>query len=81
MLGHHMGAVMTSQQLLMRGVADHEQVGALAETIREEQHAEIVQMQQWLREWFGVGWQHGMRGGMWGRNVRHGGIGGPWMMQ
>jgi len=64
MLGHHMGAVMTSQQLLMRGVADHEQVEALAETIRDEQHAEIVQMQQWLREWFGVGWQHGRRGGM-----------------
>jgi uncharacterized protein (DUF305 family) len=78
MLGHHMGAVMMSQQLLMRGVADHEQVEALAETIRDEQHVEIFQMQRWQREWFGDGWQHGMRVGMWGGRY---GMGGPWMMQ
>lgn len=53
MVGHHMGAVMMSQRLLMAGVADHEQVEALAQTIRDEQHAEIFQMQQWLDEWFG----------------------------
>jgi uncharacterized protein (DUF305 family) len=53
MVNHHMGAVMMSQQLLMRGAADHEQVRALAEAIRDEQHAEIIQMQQWLRQWFG----------------------------
>ena len=29
MVGHHMGAVMMSQRLLMRGVADHEQVEVL----------------------------------------------------
>lgn len=59
MLGHHMGAVMMSQQLLMRGVANHAQVEVLAATIRNEQHAEIFQMQQWLAAWFGVGSQHG----------------------
>lgn len=66
MLRHHMGAVMMSQQLLMRGVAKHAQVETLAETIREEQHAEIFQMQKWLRAWFGGGWRHGTHGGMWG---------------
>jgi len=63
MISHHMGAVMMSQQVLMRGLADHEQVEALAVTIREEQHREILQMQQWLREWFGAGWQHPTWGG------------------
>lgn len=65
MIWHHMAAVMMSQQLLVRGVAEHDQVEALAEAIRDEQHAEIFQMQEWLLEWFGVG-RHGMRGG--GRN-------------
>ena len=60
MVRHHMGAVMMSQQLLVRGVIDHEQVGALARTIRDEQHAEIIQMRQWLWQWFAVDWRHGM---------------------
>lgn len=63
MIGHHMGAVMMSQRLLVRGTADHEAVEDLAETIRDEQRAEILQMRQWLREWFGVGWRHGMHHG------------------
>lgn len=54
MIGHHMAAVMMSQQLLARGVADHGEVEELARTIREEQHDEIFQMQEWLRDWFGV---------------------------
>lgn len=64
MIGHHMAAVMMSQQLLMGGVADHEEVEQLARTIREEQHTEIFQMQQWLADWFGGGWGSGMPGGM-----------------
>ena len=52
MIGHHMAAVMMSQQLLARGVADHEEVEELAATIRDEQHDEIFQMQEWLRDWF-----------------------------
>lgn len=75
MIWHHMAAVMMSQQLLMRRVAEHSQVEALAEAIRDEQHSEIFQMQQWLRERFGAGWQHGMRGGMHSK----GGMSGPGM--
>lgn len=59
MIGHHMAAVMMSQQLLGRG-ADHDEVAALARSIRDEQHAEIIQMQRWLSRWFGVRWQGGM---------------------
>lgn len=53
MVGHHMAAVMMSQQLLARGVADHSEVEELATTIRDDQHVEIFQMQEWLSEWFG----------------------------
>lgn len=74
MIWHHMAAVMMSQQLLVRGGAGHDEVEALAEDIRDEQHAEIVQMQQWLRDWFAVGWQHGIRGG-WNGMVA------PWTMR
>ena len=53
MVGHHMAAVMMSQQLLAPGVADHPEVEELARTIRDDQHVEIFQMQEWLSEWFG----------------------------
>jgi uncharacterized protein (DUF305 family) len=53
MIGHHMAAVMMSQQLIVRGVADHDEVEDLAATIRDEQHDEIFQMHQWLSDWFG----------------------------
>ncbi len=69
MLGHHMGAVMMSQQLLIGGVADHDQVEVLARTIRDEQRAEIFQMERWLQAWFGGGWQQGLCGG-----AMHGGM-------
>lgn len=52
MVGHHMMAVMASQQLLMMGTVEHDDVAELAVTIRDEQRAEIVQMQTWLRAWF-----------------------------
>jgi uncharacterized protein (DUF305 family) len=52
MIGHHMMAVMMSQQLLVHGAADHEEVDRLAKAIRDEQHAEIVQMRRWLTAWF-----------------------------
>ncbi|MBB5788766.1 DUF305 domain-containing protein [Jiangella mangrovi] len=51
MIGHHMVAVMWSQQLLWGGGV-HEQVAELARTIRDDQHAEIVDMQRWLAQWF-----------------------------
>lgn len=62
MVGHHMAAVMMSQQLLAHGSADHRQVVALARTIRDEQHAEIFQMQDWLTTWFGASWHQGGAG-------------------
>ena len=60
MIPHHMMAVMTSQQLLVRGVADHDEVNALAVSIRDEQHAEIFWMRDRLASWFDTGWRHGM---------------------
>lgn len=62
---HHMAAVMMSQQLLARGLAEHPEVASLARTIRDQQHREIVRMQRWLHSWYGERW--------------HGGYG--WMMQ
>jgi uncharacterized protein (DUF305 family) len=56
MIGHHMAAVMMSQQLLARGSADHAQLKTLARTIRDEQHAEIFQMQRWLTAWYDTTW-------------------------
>ena len=55
MVGHHMGAVMMSQQLLVRDLADHAAVEELADDIRDEQRDEIHTMLQWLRDWFGAG--------------------------
>lgn len=52
MIGHHMAAVMMSQRLLMQDLAEHDEVAELAESIRDEQHAEIFQMQEWLQEWW-----------------------------
>lgn len=55
MVGHHMAAVMMSQQLLVRGTAEHDQVSDLARTIRDEQHTEIFWMQDRLTDWFDAG--------------------------
>lgn len=66
MLGHHMTAVMMSQRLLMGEGSDHDEVEVLAETIRDEQSAEIATMRRWLRTWFADGEGAGMRGGMYG---------------
>ena len=52
MVGHHMMAVMASQQLLMVGTVEHDDVAELAVTIRDEQRTEIMRMQTWLRVWF-----------------------------
>jgi uncharacterized protein (DUF305 family) len=59
MIGHHMVAVMMSQHLLWRG-ADHEEVTDLARSIRDDQRAEIIQMQRWLAQWFDIDWHPGM---------------------
>jgi uncharacterized protein (DUF305 family) len=56
MVGHHMAAVMMSQHLLASGLVDHDEVAVLAADIRDDQHAEILRMRDWLRDWFGVRW-------------------------
>jgi uncharacterized protein (DUF305 family) len=61
MTWHHMAAVMMSQQLLGRGLAEHPQVDTLARSIRDDQHAEIFQMRRWLSRWYDEGWM--MHGG------------------
>ena len=53
MIPHHMEAVMMSQQLLMRGLAEHEEVAVLARDIRNSQRDEIHQMEEWLSSWYG----------------------------
>jgi uncharacterized protein (DUF305 family) len=73
MIGHHMVAVMMSQHLLWRGT-DHDQVAQLARSIRDEQHAEIIQMQRWLAQWFDADWHSDrdsdMGWGMWSNQDR-----------
>lgn len=54
MIGHHMEAVMMSQQLVSRGLAEHDDVVPFARQIRDSQRTEIFQMRSWLRDWFGV---------------------------
>ncbi len=52
MIPHHMTAVMMSQQLLARGLAEHEQVTVLARNIRDSQRDEIHMMRRWLTSWY-----------------------------
>ena len=54
MIPHHGMAVMMSQQLLAGGLAEHPEVTDLANTIRDDQRAEIMMMRDWLRTWFGT---------------------------
>lgn len=54
MMPHHGMAVMMSQQLLARGLAEHQQVTDLATTIRDDQRAEMMTMMDWLHSWFGT---------------------------
>lgn len=64
MIGHHMAAVMMSQQLLVRGRADHDEVARLARTIRADQMREIWWMRDRLAAWFDAGRGWGMGPGM-----------------
>jgi len=58
MVGHHLAAAMMSQHGLASRLFDHDEVAALAVDIRDDQHAEILRMRAWLRDWFGVRWMH-----------------------
>lgn len=59
MIPHHMAAVMMSQQLLMRGLAEHDEVADLAATIRTDQVREI----RWMRARLADSFPDGVRGG------------------
>jgi uncharacterized protein (DUF305 family) len=54
MIFHHMEAVMTSQQLLTQGLAEHPEVADLARNIRDAQRREIQMMNNWLAQWNGT---------------------------
>lgn len=51
MIPHHMAAIMMSQQLLNRNLAEHEEVNILARSIRNSQQNEIQMMMRWLASW------------------------------
>ncbi|MFC4119810.1 DUF305 domain-containing protein [Nonomuraea zeae] len=67
MIPHHMEAVMMSQQLLVRGRIQHQEVAGFARTVRDGQRAEMFRMQRYLADWFGAGREMpcGPRGGPW----------------
>lgn len=48
MIPHHMTAIMMSQQLLNRGLAEREEVNILARSISSSQRSEIQLMMKWL---------------------------------
>jgi uncharacterized protein (DUF305 family) len=57
MIPHHMAAVMASQQLLVHSRIQHQEVTDFARAVRDDQHTEIFQMQRYLADWFGGGWE------------------------
>lgn len=54
MIGHHMMAVHEAQTLLANGLAEHDEVAALARSIVTAQMGEMQQMMSWLGTWYGV---------------------------
>jgi uncharacterized protein (DUF305 family) len=55
MIPHHMEAVMMSQQLLVRGLAEHDDVIVLAREIQNNQRDEIHLMMRWIADWNRIG--------------------------
>ena len=51
MVSHHQGAIAMAQEA--KGKAEHAEIKQLADAIITAQTAEVAQLQQWNREWFG----------------------------
>ena len=60
MIGHHMMAVHEAQTLLAGGLAEHDEVAALARSVVVAQMGEMHQMAAWLGAWFDVAAPMGM---------------------
>ena len=57
MIDHHMMAAHMSHHLCL-SKAVHQELRALCQEIVDEQHQEIMTMQQWLASWYGVANYH-----------------------
>jgi uncharacterized protein (DUF305 family) len=53
MIPHHEEAIASAKDLLARGATTPE-IKTLAETITKAQEAEVVQMKEWYKNWYGV---------------------------
>lgn len=62
MIDHHAMAVMMAELCVDRAV--HSELRAMCEEIREAQMEEIVTMQEWLSEWYGIEHEPEMTPGM-----------------
>jgi len=51
MIPHHEGAIAMAKDAQQK--AEHQEIKTLSEAIITAQEAEIAQMQQWLKDWFG----------------------------
>jgi uncharacterized protein (DUF305 family) len=52
MIPHHEGAISMAQQALAQ--AEHPEIRTLAQSVVTTQQTEIVEMQGYLRDWYGV---------------------------
>jgi uncharacterized protein (DUF305 family) len=52
MILHHQGAIAMAQDALQN--AEHQEIKDLAQAIITAQEGEVVQMRQWLQEWYGI---------------------------
>jgi uncharacterized protein (DUF305 family) len=62
MIDHHMMAVMMADICLAKTLP-HEELTALCADIKASQSAEIVQMQTWLQQWYGIAYEPAMKPG------------------
>ena len=61
MIDHHQMAIMMAELCVTKAV--HEELRTLCQDIIDAQRAEIVKMQSWLREWYGIEYAPEMKPG------------------